>query len=284
MKLAVTGATGFTGRHFERFAQKEGYEVWPLTCDITDVDAVVHQVHQISPHAVVHLAGKSFVGHEDQAEVYRVNTVGTTHLLDALCQLPKRPNAVLIASSATVYGNSDVTPILETQSLAPVNHYGASKLAMECLVRIYQDRLPIIVARPFNYTGVGQSDRFLVPKLVKHFATRQACVALGNTHIRREFNDVRMVCQVYLKLLSVGQTGQVYNVCTGKAYSINELLSALGELTGHCPEVKLDPALVRDSELHELYGDPARLRSLVDLPSYSLSDTLGWMLEAASSR
>ena len=102
------------------------------------------------------------------------NAVGTTHLLDAIASLQSVPRRVVVASSANVYGNSTVEPITEATPPAPVNHYAASKMAMEAMARTYVDRLPLVITRPFNYTGVGgQVDHFLVPKLVAHFAERR---------------------------------------------------------------------------------------------------------------
>lgn len=284
MKLLVTGLSGFTGRHVAPVAQAAGWQVAGLDCDLNDARAVQETVDSESPDAVLHLAGISFTAHPDSAEIYRVNTVGTTALLQALVNTSKRPTKVVLASTATVYGNSEITPIVETQPPAPVNHYAASKLAMEYLAHSFDKRLPVVIARPFNYTGPGQGARFLVPKLIDHFMRRAPAVALGNLHVRREINDVRLVCQAYLGLIEKGVAGQTYNICTGVSYAVHDLLQALTALTGHHLEVTVDPAFVRHDELHELYGDPTRLTlALGRLKSYTLQETLQWMLGEAST-
>ena len=282
MKLLVTGLAGFTGTHLGPEAKRAGWQVLGLDSDLNDLDALTAEVSQKAPDAVVHLAAISHVAHPDTAQIYRVNTVGTTNLLDALAGLATPPMKVLLASSANVYGNSEVVPIVETQMPAPVNHYAVSKLAMELMARTFQDRLPIVTVRPFNYIGPGQSPRFLVPKLVDHFVQKRPVVRLGNLDVRREFNDVRMVCQAYLRLIEAGVAGQTYNVCTGQSYSIGQLLDTLRAITGHGIGVTVEPALVRQQEVYELYGDPARLiLATGTLTTYTLHDTLQWMVRQA---
>ena len=285
MKLLVTGLAGFTGQHLAPMASAAGWQVIGLECDITDAQAVQEAVDSHGVDAVLHLAGISFTAHPDSTEIYRVNTVGTTTLLNALANSPKRPSKVVLASSASIYGNSDTVPITESQPPAPTSHYGASKLAMEHLARTYTDRLPVVIVRPFNYTGPGQGSRFLVPKLAEHFAQKRPAIALGNLHVRREINDVRFVCEAYLQLLEAGQAGQTYNICTGVSYSVQDLLQAMTQITGHEIEVTVDPAFVRRDELHELYGDPTRLGQTVGpLTAYRLQDTLHSVLASVQAQ
>jgi len=265
MKILLTGACGFTGRHFTQAALQAQHQVVPLLANLTDPVALAAEVAQVQPQAVVHLAAISFVGHADDAAFYAVNTVGTTHLLAALAALPSPPTKVLIASSANIYGNCQASPIAEDQPPAPLNHYAASKMAMEAMAHTFADRLPLIITRPFNYTGPGQALSFLIPKLVSHFARRAPVIELGNLDVEREFNDVAMVCHAYLQLLSHGQPGQTYNVCTGVMYSLRQVVALLQDITGHTLQVKVNPALVRANELRQLCGQPTRLNSLLQL-------------------
>lgn len=258
-----------------------GHEVLALRCDLTDASAVAAQVQSVAPEAVVHLAAISFVAHQDATALYAVNVVGTMNLLDALCRLPVRPRRVLVASSANVYGNCETSPIAETTPPAPVNHYAASKLAMEHMAMTCADRLPLVIARPFNYTGPGQALQFLIPKLVDHFVRRAPQIELGNLHVEREYNDVRMVCEAYLRLLGSDTVAGIVNVCSGQTYSIQQVLDRLTEMTGHRIDVKVNPAYVRTNEVHRLCGDPSRLSAAIGaLPPYSLADTLRSMLAA----
>ncbi|MGJ3703124.1 NAD-dependent epimerase/dehydratase family protein [Variovorax sp. AFSI2.2] len=285
MRILLTGAEGFTGRHFIERASARGHSVIALRSDLMDDEALRQEALEVSPDAVVHLAAISFVGHADEKAFYAVNVVGTTNLLDALAKLPVRPHRVLLASSANIYGNTEASPISEMQPPAPVNHYAMSKLAMEYMARTYEDRLNLVITRPFNYTGPGQDVNFLIPKLAKHFASRAPSIALGNIHVEREFNDVRMVCSAYLALLAHGEPGTAYNVCSGQPYELQHVIDAFTHITGHKLQVLVNPAFVRGNEVHRLCGNPARLNALlskhgVELEMPALTETLQRMLSA----
>jgi nucleoside-diphosphate-sugar epimerase len=192
---------------------------------------------------------------------------------------------VVVASSANVYGNCRTSPIAESQPPAPVNHYAASKLAMEHLALTLADVLPLRLARPFNYTGPGQSQNFVIPKMVEHFKTRQSLLKLGNLQVEREYNDVAWVSQAYLRLLALpaapSAQDRVVNLCTGVMHPLQAVLSTLQDLTGHRLTVETDPRLVRAQEVHRLCGQPAKLLSLVGpLAAPSLVQTLQAMLDA----
>ena len=211
----MTGAEGFTGQHFFPMAQLAEHEVHCLKADLTNVNALQEEVQAVRPELVVHLAAISFVGHADISAFYKINVIGTINLLDALVSLPSQPKRVLLASSANIYGNCEQSPIAENQHPAPVNHYATSKLAMEYMARTYLDLLPIFFTRPFNYVGLGQAGSFVIPKLVSHFVKKAEVIELGNLNVEREFNDVRFVCDAYLRLLDAAEPGEVYNICSG---------------------------------------------------------------------
>jgi nucleoside-diphosphate-sugar epimerase len=281
MKILLTGAAGFTGLFFKSAAETAGHKVLALQADLTDKAAITTEVLHAAPDAVVHLAAISFVGNADDAAFYGINVVGTMNLLAGLSALPVKPSKVLLASSANIYGNCDASPITEGQSAAPVNHYAMSKLAMEFMAWTYLDRLPIVITRPFNYTGPGQAPQFLIPKLVSHFARRAPAIELGNLNVEREFNDVRMVCDTYLAILAHGVPGEVYNVCSGQPYTLQHLIRTLEGITGHTMAVDVNPAFVRANEVHRLCGSPAKLHAAVGpLGHWVLEDTLRWMLES----
>ena len=280
--MLVTGADGFTGVHFVKQAREVGYEVFEFNADLTNPVAVQAQVNAAAPDVVVHLAAISFVGHDKPSAFYDVNVIGTLNLLDALLKLPKPPKRILLASSANVYGNCEQSPILEMQTPAPVNHYAMSKLAMEHLAMTYADRLPLFFVRPFNYTGPGQVESFVIPKLVAHFKRRAGTVELGNLTVEREYNDVRMVTDAYLKLLDKAVQGQTYNICSSKTYTLHQVIGTLVELTGHQINVVVNPAFVRANELHRLCGDASKLEKTIGASDpIALKDTLRWMLESA---
>ena len=294
MNILLTGANGFTGLRLTTLAQQAGHAVTALQVDLTQPQAVTEAVAsavsalpQAQPWAVVHLAALSFVGNADELAFYRINVLGTLNLLEALAGQAVRPSCVLAASSANVYGNCIQSPIAESQIPAPVNHYAASKLAMEHLARTYADRLPLVLTRPFNYTGPGQALQFLIPKLVDHFARRAPVVELGNLQVEREYNDIDFVCRSYLHLLAHGERLGLYNISTGIPYTLDDVLARLRRLAGYNIEVRVNPAFVRFNEIKRLCGNPARLQAVwrtagdVWPTAASLDATLARMLAAS---
>lgn len=290
----ITGLSGFTGRYVERELRAAGYEVFgtvspgatpgagQFAVDLNDRDGLAAVVRQVAPDVVAHLAAIAFVGHGDIEQLYRVNVAGTRNLLEALAALPAKPSAVLLASSANIYGNTDVGVIGEDVPAAPANDYAVSKLAMEYMARLWRDKLPLIVVRPFNYTGVGQHENFLLPKIVAHFRRRAADIELGNLHVWRDFSDVRMVARSYRRLLAApAALGGTFNICSGQAWSLGEALAMMGDIAGYQINVHVNPAFVRANEVVRLVGDHSRLAGVVGaLAPVPLADTLRWMYQA----
>lgn len=280
MKILITGLGGFTGRYLQSELVTHGHAVVGLMSDLTNAEALAAEIQQVQPDWVVHLAGISFVGHLEADDFYRVNLIGTRHLLAALDACGKKPSCVLLASSANVYGNRRGRLLSEGTQPAPANDYALSKLAMEQMARMWLDKLPIVIARPFNYTGRGQSLDFIVPKLVGHFVQRASAVELGNLDVEREFNDVRSVVQVYHRLLEACPVGETVNVCSGRYYSLRKVMGIAEAITGHRLHVEVNPAYVRANEVRKLYGNPAKLQRLIgELKMQPLEETLRWMLE-----
>jgi nucleoside-diphosphate-sugar epimerase len=226
---------------------------------------------------LAHLAGSAFVGEADWRRFYAVNQLGTCNLLDAVARVRPGVRCVL-ASSAQVYGPGAQGLISETFPANPTNHYAISKHAMELGAQLWRAKLAIVIARPFNYTGIGQDIGYLLPKLVDHFQRRAAVVELGNTWIRRDFGDVRAVADAYAGLLLADDTPPVINICTGAVRSVDEVIATLRDLSGHSIEVRVNPAFVRTQEVPVLGGDATQLRqTLPDWRPLPLEDTLGWM-------
>ncbi|TYK71942.1 NAD-dependent epimerase/dehydratase family protein [Comamonas sp. Z1] len=298
-RILVTGANGFTGRYLAAALQDAGHEVHGLVhksvvsgkvpgvsalhvADLSDAARLAAVVNEVQPDKVAHLAAIAFVAHGDIEAIYRTNLVGTRHLLEALAQSNAPLDAVLLASSANVYGNSVGGVLDENTPPAPANDYAVSKLAMEYAARLYAGRLPLITVRPFNYTGVGQAESFLIPKIVNHVRRRAPLIELGNLDVARDFSDVRNVVQLYRRLLEVpAAVGQTFNVCSGQAWSLNDVLAMVREISGQDFEVRVNPAFVRQNEVKTLLGSRGRLDAVVGaVPEIALRDTLRWMLEA----
>lgn len=282
MKTLITGLNGFTGQHLATELVAHGHEAVGLASDLTDAAGLAAEVVDVGADWVVHLAGIAFVGHGDANDFYRVNLMGTRNLLAALAACDKKPACVLLASSANVYGNATEGVLTENTPPNPANDYAVSKLAMEYMARLWTDKLPIVMARPFNYTGVGQTESFLLPKIVAHFRRGAEVIELGNLDVWRDFSDVRAVVMAYRRLLEIGPAGETINVCSGRAHSLREVLAMATALSGHPVEVRVNPAYVRPHEVRTLCGDVSKLRSLIgDWDSPPLQQTLRWMLEAS---
>ncbi|ONI82027.1 GDP-mannose 4,6 dehydratase [Saccharothrix sp. ALI-22-I] len=295
-RVLVTGVSGFTGRHVAAELIGAGHEVVGLAhaspgtpvpgvevhrADLLDRESLRSVVAEVEPDAVVHLAAISFVAHGDADELYRANVVGTRNLLAALSDAPRRPRIVALASSANIYGNATVEPIDEDVAPDPVNDYAVSKLAMEYMAKLWADRLPIAITRPFNYTGAGQDARFLIPKIVDHFRRGERKIELGNTGVWRDFGDVRTVARYYRRLVEIAPAGSTLNLCSGVAHSLSEVLDMMAAIAGYEIEVEVNPAFVRANEVVRLVGSRERLvDTLGDEPLIPFEKTLEWMYSA----
>lgn len=294
MKALITGINGFTGQYLAGELAAHQYEVFglgmqshsPFTpnyrcADLADVDAIAEVVKEIRPDVVAHLAGIAFVGHGTPNDFYDVNLKGTRSLLAALAALDTPPVSVLLASSANVYGNAAAGMLPEESPPNPSNDYAVSKLAMEYMARLWRDRLPIFIVRPFNYTGVGQSTKFLLPKIVDHYRRKADRIELGNLDVWRDFSDVRWVVSTYRRLLEIRPAGQTINVCSGKLHSLRDVLAQVAHLSNHTLAVEVNPSFVRANEVVRLCGNPRRLQDLIgDTGPPDLDETLAWMLRA----
>lgn len=278
MRLLLTGADGFTGIHLAVAAKLSGYEVFALQGNLQDAQSICQQVLDIAPTHVIHLAGISHATGDDELAYYEVNLLGSLNLLEALSQLPIQPQKIILASTSHVYGNNIHSPITEKELPAPISHYAMSKLAMEYMSRPFLNRLPIVVTRPFNYTGIGHAEHFVIPKIVNHFQRKAEVIELGNLDVLREYNDVRDVCEVYLSLLSCGKAGETYNIASGRSYSLHDVINALVKISGYTPQISVNPAFLRHNEIFDLKGDVSKLGECIkDLGWRPLDLTLEWM-------
>ncbi len=313
-RVLVTGLRSFTGHYLEAALQAQGAQVFGtvtpgeslaasadstarvFVADLMDPAALQRAVQASQPTHVVHLAAISFVAHDDVDAIYRTNVVGTRHLLTALAaHAAPTLQHVVLASSANIYGNADVDPIAIDTPPRPANDYAVSKLAMEHMAWLWRDRLPLTIVRPFNYTGLGQSARFLVPKIVAAYRDRAASLELGNLEVERDFSDVRDVVHAYVGLLGTHAMGdspkpsagpRVVNVCSGRSTRLQDVLSMAETISGHRPHVVVNPQFVRHDEVKRLRGDPSNLHAaLASQGGWSprpLQDTISWMLQSPS--
>jgi GDP-4-dehydro-6-deoxy-D-mannose reductase len=316
VNVLVTGAGGFVGQHLVKALVARGYEVVGGTLagelptigvltaeeiesvrwhelDVTDDDQVNRVVEIAAPTWVFHLAGQSSVGSSfgDVIGTWQVNATGTLRLLVAIGRNHDARSRVVVASSGEVYGAvpEREQPIHESRAPAPSSPYAASKLAAEVAVLQLSrsGAADAVIARSFNHTGPGQSTRFALASWAEQLsliATRRSAARLqvGNLAVRRDWLDVRDVVAAYLLLAECGRNGEIYNVCSGAARSLEDLARMMIELTGTQVELSEDPTRLRPADIPLLTGDPGRLQSLGWKMTVPLRETLRDLLADAS--
>jgi GDP-6-deoxy-D-talose 4-dehydrogenase len=283
-RVLITGASGFTGRPLAERLRRDGHEVIALghessdagvlNVDLRNFDGLTQALLRTHPSAIVHLAGIAEPAHGNVGDIYSANVVGTANLFASLTGAKIEPRIVIVASSAYVYQIADGRPLTEDDPVRPQTHYGISKRAMEDITAIYSGRFPIIVTRPFNYTGPGQTTNFLVPRIVSHYVEQRSEIRLGNLDLFRDYSDISRVVEAYARLLS-GSVGATTNICSGRAIHLVDILNFMNELSGYPIRVVTDSSLVRSGEPQCIVGSPARLESLVGpLPNPEFRETL----------
>ena len=280
MRVFVTGGSGFTGLYLLSELRRRECEVIAFEGDITNSAEVRTALTAARPDRVVHLAAIAFIASDNFSAFYNVNQIGTFTLLAAVADIvPDAP--VLLASSANIYGIGTAGYLTEDTPPNPANHYAVSKWAMEVGARLWMHQLKITITRPFNYTGVGQNEMFLIPKIVAHFRNRAAIIELGNMNVQRDFGDVRSVVEAYAALTIDPPAERIVNICTGHVSSIREILAICASIMGYSIEARVNPRFVRQNEVPVLAGDPSRLKTILrDWRPRAIEDTLRWMLKA----
>ena len=285
--ILVTGATGFAGSHLlERLPDGARIVGWarpggtpPATAgtrsqitwqgvDLLDRAAIAKALSEVTPDLVYHVAGAPHVGtsFDNPALPLSINALGTHYLLDALANAAPRAR-VLVVTSAMIYGPSN-EPHTETSPLAPGSPYGLSKLAQDRLAELAAtDGMDVVTARPFNHTGPRQDPSFSMPGFAQQIARIEAgraepVIRVGNLDARRDISDVRDVVDAYAVIAERGAAGTPYNVCSGVAWRIGDLLEQLVRQSKVAVRVEQDEARLRPIELPFLVGDNARLRAL----------------------
>jgi GDP-4-dehydro-6-deoxy-D-mannose reductase len=283
VRALVTGARGFVGRHLLDALHGEGIEA--IGCggphdfdarnslvDVNDLATLQSALEKHRPTVVFHLAAQTAVPDALRApmETYEVNAMGTARLAQAVRNVAGDPRPrIVFASSAEVYGPRDSSeyPLRETLDARPANPYGASKAAAEAFLlgEARSFGLDVVIARSFNHIGPGQRDDFVVASLAAQLA-RIAAGALpllwvGNLAAARDFLDVRDVVAAYVALARDGERAEVYNVCSGRAVAIRDVLRELIAIARVPVEVREDPKRMRAADVPVSVGSPEKLRA-----------------------
>ncbi len=262
MKLLVTGASGFVGRHvLARFpsALAVGYEM-----DLRKPDSIEQMLDTHEFDNVLHLAAQSSVpeSFKNPAETFDINFLGTSRLLNAL-ESRKFKGRFLFIGSGDMYGPvlAQDLPVREERMLKPLNPYAVSKVAAEalCYQMSQSGSLDIVMARPFNHIGPGQSEHFAVSSFAKQMVEirlglRSSQIQVGNLETTRDFSDVRDVVEAYASLLKKGLRGQVYNVCSGCERSLRNVFERLQSLGGVQCELVVDQCRLRPTDSPRVRG------------------------------
>lgn len=285
-RVLITGGTGFVGTHLIRFLKSKaskiaviasgdggsrqrpepGVEYYEL--DIRRADEVRSVLREVSPAQVYHLAGISAVdvSWNNPGLTFGVNVLGAYNLFEAAMSLAS-PARILNVSTSQVYASAG-TILTETSPVSPENPYAASK-AMAELLRVQYRKCTgggIITARSFNHTGPGQSPNFVLPSIAKQFAEIEAGLraprlAVGNIDVKRDFTDVRDVVLAYTALLFKGRAGEVYNVCSGSAVRLADVVEKFAAISGTVIEINTDPERIRSNDVSQIFGDFTKIRT-----------------------
>ena len=276
----VTGAAGFAGSHLVEhlLASEPSVAAWTnpggrapaadprvqhRAVDVLDRDGMLRAFRALRPSVVYHCAGVAHVGGSWSApeRALEVNALGTHRLLDALrdagLEIP-----VLLTGSALVY-RASAEAIDETHPIQPATPYGLSKLAQE-MVAAHTPGVPVFLARPFNHAGPRQSEAFVTSSFARQIAEIEAglrppVLAVGNLDARRDLTDVRDTVEAYRLIVERGTPGRPYNVCSGRAWRIRDLLDTMIGMARVAIEVQVDPDRLRPSDHPVVLGSHSRL-------------------------
>ena len=308
MRSLITGVGGFAGGHLARALLERGDDVAGIDCrlgeqltdiadrivtdrgDIRDADAVLRLATDFRPDVIFHLAAMTHVGDawKNRRETLEINVIGTSAVLEAAAALESEPT-VVVASTGQVYGLApeDSRPLGEDTALNPRSPYAVSKLCSEILARQawLSEGIRTVILRTFNYTGPWQAPKFVCSDFARQVAWIEAGLTeprmqVGNLESRRDFSDVRDIIDAYLLAAEHGAPGEAYNLASGRAVSIADVLERLRSAVDIDIEVQQDAARLRPIDLAALVGDATRARSELGWqPQYDLDDTLVSVLD-----
>lgn len=292
MRILITGITGFAGSHLADFllAERKDVDIYGMVrwrskteniehirdkirlyeCDIRDAYSVNKVIREVRPERIFHLAAQSFVptSWRAPAETLTTNVIGELNIFEAVRQNGIDP-LIHIAGSSEEYGlvKKDEIPIKETNPLRPLSPYAVSKVGQDLLGYQYFKSygLKIIRTRGFNHTGPRRGEVFVCSDFAKQVARiekgkQKPIIKVGNLKAKRDFTDVRDMVRAYWLVLEKGKIGEVYNICSNKAYSIKEVLDILLSLSRKRIKIEEDPQRMRPSDVPILLGDNTKFK------------------------
>lgn len=295
MVSLITGGDGFVGRYLAAAIAKEGHQVVVSSnvaddsngvykLNILDSENIMYILNKYNVDNIFHLAAQSSVAEswKNPNNTININVIGTTNLLEALKKIEYKGKLLLIGSSEE-YGMQDYSkPVNEENIMNPGNIYAATKVMQEMLGKIYSNAygLDIIMTRSFNHIGAGQSPLFVVSDFCKQVAEiekgiKEPVIKVGNLSSQRDFTDVRDIVQAYILLTKYGQKGNVYNIGSGKARSIQEILNIILSFSKEKIDVFVDESKYRPIDIPVIEADITKLQSHTNWqPYYRIEDTI----------
>ncbi|HXF94306.1 MAG TPA: GDP-mannose 4,6-dehydratase [Nitrospiraceae bacterium] len=310
MRVLITGITGFVGSHLAEYALARKATVFGsvrwrsktenidhlhgtitlVESDLRDLSSVQRLLDVADPDLVFHLAAQSFVqaSWHTPAETIHTNAICQVNLLEAIRQR-RRPPRFLVVGSSEEYGlvHEEELPIRETNPLRPLSPYAVSKVTQDLMGYQYfrSYGLPIVRARAFNHEGPRRGDVFVTSNFARQIAeieagAREPVIYVGNLKARRDYTDVRDIVRGYWLLLERGEPGEVYNLCSGRSWTIQDVLEfMLGQSRVGRVEIRVDPSRLRPSDVPTLVGDFTKIRKAMDwVPAVAFERTLGDLL------
>ena len=295
-RVLITGASGFIGQVvLKEMLKNEDIDFFAIDTrkipnisieklelvSLLDKEKLMEIIKRYKPNIIIHLAAIALVTHDNVGEIYNVNVQGTENLLEVTQEYCDKGTRVILASTAGVYGNQKVEKYKEDLPYNPANNYSYSKMITEYLGKRYKDDLEIVTIRPFNIIGVGQSEKFLVPKLVEHFADKKEKLSVGNISSFRDYVDVEYCAEVIMELVLREKIDfDILNICSGIPTSGEMILQLLQEMTSFKPEIEISKNFVRKNEVWRMIGDTTRLSEFMNgKKSQSVKDILLKMLD-----
>jgi len=306
VKFFITGIEGFVGHYLAQNLLDNGHQVGGSFIDVQAASDLTekYKLYQVDlrrpeqidkaikdfcPQAIFHLAAQSSpaLSFKNPQLTFEVNLIGTVNLLEAVRGLTEKCRLVLI-SSCEVYGpTAGDKPLSETEPYNPISPYASSKVFQEitCLQYFRTYGLETVVVRPFPHTGPGQPASFALPSFARQIAgiekgRREPVITVGNLSARRDISDVRDVVQAYRLLAEKGRPGEIYNVSSGQAVSMEEALKLILKMSKVSIQTETDPSLLRPADVPLLWGDPSKLKTETGWePSYQFKDTLENLLD-----
>jgi GDP-4-dehydro-6-deoxy-D-mannose reductase len=298
MKALITGVNGFVGNYLSKYLMEQGYTVYGTVIEdnitmenviitkmnLLNKDEVIETIKSINPDQVYHLAGQSAVGlsWKEPTLTMNVNINGTINLLDAVRE-NNINTKVLIIGSSDEYGiiKPEECPISEKHQLNPTSPYAISKMAQEQIAKLYVNsyKMNLIMVRAFNHIGPKQSKNFVVSDFASKVAEiekgAEPVIRVGNLEAYRDFTDVRDIVRGYFMLMNNGKIGELYNIGSGNAYKIQDILDILLSLSTADIKVEIDPDKLRPSDVPIIQCDNSKIKSHINwAPEYDIKNTL----------